>query len=575
MTRRYRTVRNKGVIAAAKVQRRTPGEPRLSFRIDRTTRRFIRPMAIVVLASAFAVALLSIIRTAHSDNTWMVAAILCVFAALEGTYTTTWLVNPDSQGVDRTFYRVAEVLFLLVIVRIFSWLLFGQGVPSPVEMRLFLTDPLSLVLYANFVTTAAVTLVTWWFATSISRTFTRLDISVYEHDFYTRPHAEQKELADNQPIRIGRDELKKEYLRNALTVGLIMVLLAAISTYQVRQLATVRSPFEVARLGLQPAMLFALLAYLMSGLWLLSHARMLHMNARWLIDGIAKDVDLEHSWQRSVALTLLITAVLALFLPIGSTLAISRILSLGLSGVAYLIGTVYKVMGYLFGSALLALTRNLQESPPERFTLPPLPPVPPVSPEAAQSMPNPLLTMIISFLFWALLIGFIVASAAYYLRERGVRVGKLQPGGSWSAMLHQLKRLWIALRKRLGRLGRGLSDRFQTASKADTPAVASPKTRSRLLRPGSLSPRDQVRHYYLAFLRLAAERGHGRPESATPLEFGRELTKVWPEGDHADIEGMTRAFTEARYSSRPVGDDAAAAAKASWKRLRARLSATR
>ena len=56
--RRPRTIRNKGVIAAARAQRApTPG-PRLSFQTDALTRRLVRPPLIAALATAPAIGLL-------------------------------------------------------------------------------------------------------------------------------------------------------------------------------------------------------------------------------------------------------------------------------------------------------------------------------------------------------------------------------------------------------------------------------------------------------------------------------------------------------------------------------------
>lgn len=58
-----RTIRNKGVIVAANLQRPpAPGE-RLVFRVDPWTRKLIRPLMISLLAVSFAVALLVIART--------------------------------------------------------------------------------------------------------------------------------------------------------------------------------------------------------------------------------------------------------------------------------------------------------------------------------------------------------------------------------------------------------------------------------------------------------------------------------------------------------------------------------
>ncbi len=116
-----RTIRNKGIIAAARLQRPpAPGE-RLAFRVDPWTRKLIRPLMISLLAVSFAVALLVIARTLSPETAWMALIPLCFLVALEGTYTSAWLNNPDSNGVDRLSYRAAEVFLILVIARAYSW----------------------------------------------------------------------------------------------------------------------------------------------------------------------------------------------------------------------------------------------------------------------------------------------------------------------------------------------------------------------------------------------------------------------------------------------------------------------
>lgn len=566
--RRPRTVRNKGVIAAARRQRAPAGGVRLAFRADRFTRRVLRPALIAALATSLAVAVLVIVRIVTPDQPWLGLAPLCFLAALEATYTAAWLNNPDSHGVDRSIYRVTEVLLLLVVARVYSWLLFGSGLPTPVEMRLFLTAPVSILTTAGFVTTAFVTLIAWWLGVSFGRLFTRLDASVYELDFYTRPQAEQKAKADDRPIQIARDTLQNQYLSTWLYLGMVMILLAALSTYEVNQLAAVNSLFAITRLGLTPAMLFALMVYFLAGLWLLSHARLLRMNARWLIDGVAKDAALERGWQRSALLVLLAIALGAAFLPIGSTLAISRILQIGVAGLSYLISLIVALFAYLFASALMVLTRNAAEiqtnQPPIVAT--PIPTPMPTPPPA----PDPFLTMVFTSAFWAIMIALVVASFLFFLRERGYRFDPQQARGQVKTVIGWLREKWLRLTGQARRTRRALVARWRTARAVPAPAAPNGPGRPRFIRLGALSPRDQVRYYYLALVRHAGERGVARRDNQTPLEYGRHLAEAWPEADE-DLNALTDAFLAARYSPQPVERTAAGAIRERWNRVKARL----
>lgn len=567
---RPRTVRNKGVIAAARRQRVPAGGERLAFQADRFTRRVLRPVLIAALATSVAVAVLVIARTITPDQPWLGLLPLCFLAALEGTYTAAWLNNPDSHGVDRGIYRVTEVLLLLVVARVYSWLLFGGGIPTPVEMRLFLTAPLSILSTAGFITTAFVTLIAWWLGVTFGRLFARLDVSIYELDFYTLAQGEQKAKADDRPIQVARDTLQNQYLSTWLYLGMVMILLAALSTFEVNQLAAVNSLFDIVRLGLTPAMLLALMVYFLAGLWLLSHARLLRMNARWLIDGVAKDASLERGWQRSALVVLLAIALLAAFLPIGSTLAISQILQSVLAGLGYLVSRIVALFGFLFASLLMALTRNAEEL---QLDQPPVVPTPAPTPmPTPPPTADPILTMVVTSAFWTIMIALVVASFLFFLRERGYRFNAQQARAQVNTAAKWLRERWLRLTGRARQTRRELAARWRAARAAPPSAPPTGPVRPRFIRLGALSPRDQVRYYYLALVRRAGERGVARRDNQTPLEYGRHLAEAWPEADE-DLSALTDAFLEARYSPQPVERTAAGAIRERWNRVKARLRA--
>lgn len=566
MSRRF--VRNKGVIAAARRQRAPEPGARLAFRVDPWTRKLIRPLLITLLSTSLSIALLVIARIVSPDLPWMVLVPFCFLAALEGAYTSAWLNNPDSHGVDRWTYRAAEIFLILVIARTYSWFAFGSGIPSPEEMRQFLISPSAVLLAGAFVSTAAVALVAWGVAVSLSRTFTRLDVSVYELNFYTLSPAEQKAKADDHPIQIERELLQNQFLNTWLVLGMVMIIIAALSTFEVRELTSVTDPFAIARLGLTPAMLFALMLYFLVGFWLLSHARLLRMNARWLIGGVAKDATLERAWQRSTALLLIAIALVAAFLPIGSTLAISRILTIGLAGIAYLANLFISFSGYLVASMLMLLTRNVEDG--ERPPLQPPPAPTPEMPPASPAQNNEFLSMVVSSAFWALVIAFIIASFLYFLRERGYRLDKTAVGGYWATVVMWARQIWQRLRGRARSIGRELQARLRQPTSMTPPRVDLNVRPPRFLRLGELSPREQIRFYYLALVRRAAESGVDRQESETPLEYARDLKEAWPDAE-TDFDALTEAFLEARYSPQPIAKPRATSIKERWKSLRSRL----
>lgn len=569
MNRRPGVIRKKGAIAAADVQRKPVESERLAFRVDLWTRRLVRPLLIAALATSVSVALLATIRIVSPEQVWMTLVPLCFLVALEGVYTSAWLNNPDSRGVDRLTYRLTELLLLLVLIRIYSWALYGGGIPSPQDLRAYLTAPISVLTVGGFLTSAFVTLAAWGIAVSIGRTFTKLDVSVSEIHFYRLSSAEQKAMGDDRPITIARDELLSAFVGNWLAIGMVMILLAALSTFEVTQFASVSNPLDITRLGLSPAMLFALIIYFLAGFWLLSHGRLLRMNARWLVDGFAKEADLERGWQRNSLVVLSAIALVAAFLPIGSTLPISRILSLGLSGVAYLVGLVVQAFGYFFAATIMLLTANAEEGepvqPPE-ITLPPVEdvPVPPAGPT------NPVVEMVFTSAFWALVIAMIIGTLLYFLRERGYTFERERVEGQWRIVVGWLHEILARLTGRIRSAGHDLRSRLRAPEQAAESHIERAKSAPGFFRLGRLSPRDQIRYYYLALVRRAGERGVRRSAGETPLEYVRDLKERWPEAE-GEIEEITNAFMEARYSPRPIEKLAARSIKERWQQLKRRL----
>ena len=92
----------------------------------------------------------------------------------------------------------------------------------------------------------------------------------------------------------------------------------------------------------------------------------------------------------------------------------------------------------------------------------------------------------------------------------------------------------------------------------------------RLLRLRSLDPRQRIYFFYLAMIRRSAEQGLDRKPSQTPAEYAAALERALPTATE-DIDAMTEAFIEARYSRRDVEPSRAESIKAAWARIRRAL----
>jgi hypothetical protein len=89
----------------------------------------------------------------------------------------------------------------------------------------------------------------------------------------------------------------------------------------------------------------------------------------------------------------------------------------------------------------------------------------------------------------------------------------------------------------------------------------------RFIRLRGLSTREQIRYFYLSTVRRAGQRGVERGQSETPLEYASDLKSGWPEVE-GEVDDLTDAFLEARYSRKSIGDNRLGRIKQTWKLVR-------
>ena len=233
-------------IKAERVHRRANAAARRTFIVDPATRRFIRPVLIALMSSALAASTLVIASIGTPENKWFWLVPFLFLVALAGSYSAAWLNNSISRTVDRTLYRVSELVVIITAARLISWALFTDIIPTLNDLRSYLQEPIKFFLTGGFLTATVAALVAWLFASGITTIFCKLDVSEEELRYYTLPPNSQKVMADDQPIQIPRQDLQDSYLRLFLGGGMVLVLIAALSTFEVREFATVTNPLAIS-----------------------------------------------------------------------------------------------------------------------------------------------------------------------------------------------------------------------------------------------------------------------------------------------------------------------------------------
>jgi hypothetical protein len=539
------------------------------YRSGRLMRYFIRPLLIAIMLTALVVGLLAVVVEVSEDTRWYGLSILLFFVALETIYTTNWLNHPRQLPLDRSSYRAAELLLLIVIVRLATWLIFEEGIPDTADLIDYLHTPQILFLNGRFLIAVVLAAIIWRLAILVSHIFYQLQISEFELRFHSLPLAQRKARVEDQPIQPGRSGLVESFLRFWLLGGLLLVAAVGFSTLEEHSVDTFMAPLASGRVNLEPRLLGALLLYFIIGLWLLSQARLMQIHARWLLNNVQTDEKTWEKWQRTSLLVLILVVLVAAFLPIGSTSALSQIVNVLLFWILAIANFLIFLLVLPIAMLLALLSGQAGEEP--------IPP-PALEPLLLQQLPlengnsylRETISMVLSSGFWAVLIVLIAMALLFYLRERRqTSMGQIKTLRLSDRILLWLRGIWARLRGQVHSLQDALILLREVDSEVEQPQAKKP--RWRFLRVSSLSPRDQLRYFYLSTVRRAGERGVKREPADTPSEYTQDLKQYWPEAEEG-LDDLTQAFLKARYSDEEISAEDIPSVKGVWKELRRELN---
>ena len=128
-------------------------ELRDSYRAGRWTRYVVHPLLMALLVLALMVGMITVIRMVTLDERWSMLSVLFFFIALEAIYTTNWINHPDRLRLDRSTYRAAELLLIVIVVRLTAWFVFDDVLFNPEQMIYYLGNPLAFFLNGPFLVT--------------------------------------------------------------------------------------------------------------------------------------------------------------------------------------------------------------------------------------------------------------------------------------------------------------------------------------------------------------------------------------------------------------------------------------
>jgi hypothetical protein len=526
----------------------------------RPNEAFFRRVSSLLVAAMIACAVMTvgilINRLLPLWNPWIMS-VLCFLIALDSLYSRQRLKNQPLLGSSRLVITGTQIVVIFLVVKVAMSLSRG--------MKYFLSEiPLwSQDFIQNFVTfellAGLILAVIAWFVGSyfgelldaMGMEQALIDQSVEFPDDRSQPDAHNRLIS---------------LIFSILIILVMFVALVRVDLTGIQDFGEGLNFIPISTLSGGGA---STLAYFMLGLALLSQAQFISLHTRWGVSRTPISGNLAGRWALYSILFLIFLAIMAGLLPTRYSMGF-------FSSLGYWLDYLLSIL-FFIGQAILSLIVLLVNLPfllfgkeaPLAENSPASPEIPrPPVPEAAIPTSVPWLDMVKTTFFWVFFLGVVIFALSQYLRQHEEIIAGLRRIPGWKYLARF--RSWIL--SFFAGVGREIS-RIMESGRTRINALNASR---RIIAPGGyinpkrLTPRQKVYFYYLALIRRGGEQGIPRQPAQTPSEYAQILDRVLPTaGD--DIDQLTDAFIEARYSRHAVENEDANRVKKIWEKIRKTL----
>jgi hypothetical protein len=518
----------------------------------------LRPVLIaamlVCLATPIVVLMEELARAPDGSKLWTGTyfVLFAFFASLEGILSERMLRRRRITGWAYLGSRAAELVILLLLLKLVNYIPLGFD-QLRAEALEWVTNPYLFIANRDFYL-GLIFIPLWMGSLYVAWMVQALDVEERVETPPADKTSPEYYLWLTQPPISSQRQERLAWLTEAVLWGGVAILLTSVALYLVDP-----------DLG-APAV--AILLYFGLGVTLLSQARFSVTRASWQVQGISVQASIGRRWLLWVGILLIGVTLLALLLPTHYTMG-------PLSVLLGLISMIYVALSYVLGLLIFLLTLPLMLLNPDREppTPPEVRPLPVAPPEPSPTGGGPpWLEIVGSAIFWIAVLAIVVYALRRFLKERlgGLSDRDDLQGNWWGrllAWLRDLVRRWRGWGEAVG----GRLARRRAEGEEAGPIAAR---LSRFFFPGRLPPRELIRYFYLSIARRASQAGQARAPGETPYEYRATLDQHFPDLE-PDLEGLTDAFVEARYSQRPVQREDAMAVKSLWQRIKSALQRRR
>jgi hypothetical protein len=495
-----------------------------------------RPLTIGVMFGCIALSLVELVRLFFPawNGTYLVVA--CVLAALEANYSYRLIRARKLRGTDLLRFRIIEIASLLFLLIIGSYL--GDSWAHVLSDIRSSPYHLERVLDAEIILAFFLIVISWHVSTQTTRDFERLHEPPSYYRYYVSP----------------MESMTERFFWG----GVVLLIAAGLTRIGIAQLLNLRRPSV-------PGLVLNVLVYFLLGLVMLSQVRFATLRKQWEAGETKVAEELPHRWVRYSLAFIGLAALLAFLLPTGYTLGLLEVIGYILAVVLTVLSLVATLIFWLFllPFAWLLSLLGAEAGPARPFELPPRP-----FPVDSGGYAGPGWFQILrSLLFWVITLGIVFYVVRSYVRDHPELLERLAALG----LVRALRRMWSALWGWLGGWGEIFREQMPRGWSLRLGRRGGPSKKPfGFFRLGALSSRDRVLYYYLSVLHRAGQQGFPRRPAETPDEYRATLGPKLPEAQ-GEIDQLTRAFVEARYSRHTVEREDARRARASWQQVKAAL----
>lgn len=525
-------------------------------RINEKTFRLASRFLVAVMLACAAQTFVSLIQHIYGNwNPWYLT-LAAFLVALVCVATYRRLHRFDLLGNEWLLHFGALWLLILAVLRLMLGLSYGLDA-FLAELPRWAEDIQVAIPYEYYmVVLLAVSI--WLLADYFTELLTKLDLD------YVRL---QRELPD--ALEAAQRPVRDRLLTLILNIGIVLVIFTALMRLDLR--AAGNAEFVILELPPLAGGGVSTLLYFMLGLTLFSLTQFIDLQARWGLNKVPVSGDLAGRWVQYSLVFLVALTLLVAVLPTSYSLGFLAVIGYGLW---FLVR-----VGFFLVQLFLTLVVLLINSIYALFNREPLltgdTPLEPQFPEAFQpealdpglaAVTPPWVEILRQAFFWLVLLGFI----AFAVRQVLLQNQDALDGLRRVPFLGFFIKLFGDLREFFKRAGAGVAEAFQSGMARLLPKGSPRQALAGWMSLRRLDPRNKVYFYYQAFLRRSGESGLPRSLSQTPAEFAKRLDSALPEAE-PDIEALTGAFIEARYTRKEIESQSASFAQHTWERIRKAL----